>query len=126
MGIETIIASAIALISIIVNIILFLKNRKDKKIDIDYNYREKNIELRETIIELNKKITSFDDIKKIEDDLVYLKSTYYRKGDNGNESKYYCTNCWDNNKKLITVRFIEYPTCRTAYCGVCKSSVDFD
>lgn len=80
--------------------------------------QEKFIELREENADLREKLKDKENIEEIEKRIVRNNGDAADYTDENGHTYCICTNCWDNNKKIIQV---SKEGSGTFYCGVCKA-----
>ena len=103
---------------------LFLKLKKIAKFAKDQatmsllmDLQEKFIELREENANLKERLKENQDVKEIEKRIVRNNGDAADYTDENGNQLVICTNCWDNNRKIIQVQHLGY--CEY-FCGVCK------
>ncbi|MCF6466361.1 hypothetical protein [Clostridium sp. Cult2] len=71
---------------------------------------------------LKKQIDKLIDDSHIDKTLIFKHNCYYKEDDK-NFEKPFCTNCWDNNRKLIRMHIYDSSIGAIVQCNTCK--VDF-
>ena len=84
--------------------------------------QEKFIELREENADLRERLKENQDIKEIEKRIVRNNGDAADYTDENGNSYVICTNCWDNNRKIVQIK--EWGSKKEFHCGVCKAFRD--
>ncbi|NBI08079.1 hypothetical protein [Senegalia massiliensis] len=84
--------------------------------------QKESLDLLEENKNLKEKIKELKDNTEISKSLIFKNNSYYKKDDIEYKEPY-CSNCWDNNQKLIRMHLRNiYPGTLTAICNTCKTS----
>jgi len=93
----------------------FAKDQATMSLLIDL--QEKFIELREENADLRERLKENQEVKEIEKRIVRNNGDAADYTDENGNQLVICTNCWDNNRKIIQV---QHSGTRQYFCGVCK------
>ena len=81
--------------------------------------QKESLDLLEENRQLRLRINELEDNDNLAKSLFFINNCYYRLEDK-NFNEPFCTNCWDNNRKLIRMHKYEDSIGHWVICNICK------
>lgn len=75
---------------------------------------------------LKEKIRSIENIKDMNQNLIFTNNCYYRKSENEKIDGPFCSTCWDNHNKLIRMTEVPDLSYKSYICNLCKYFTQMD